>query len=252
MDIENIKALRDLMECLGFPSTLDKKIVYYACLRQKEFSIKEQKAFGNDVMSYQIFFKESAGSGKPVCTHYDAFLRMNVQVESLTTNRPDLQRLDERMKGVNWEALSQFTMAPKFNLSDPATWQEQAEVEEIMLALESLASSSDGKMIADGLKYKHWIGLSLESMIPNLYLLKSKFEFSQRFYIIGNEGITADEAFRFLNNRWMQRKMQMEKKSDSEMEKKEELIKKPLKNKKAKNEGTKAIRTVVLSRETGK
>ncbi len=55
--------------------------------------------------------------------------------------------------------------------------------------------------------YKFWRDSPLQSLIPVLSFLKSKHELSQRFYVIDGNGITASEAYRFLNNRWMERKM---------------------------------------------
>ena len=215
MDVQSIQALAALMKTLGFSSTIDKQLIWYASFRQKEFSIKEHKTFGHDLMSYQIFFKKNEANENLVCTHYDASLRKDIQIQSATVNKIDLQKLDERMKGVNWQDVSQFKMPSELDLSDKKTWQQQASIEELILDLEVLASTDEGQIIADSLKYKYWVDIPLENMIPNLYLLRSKLEFAQRFYIISEDGITADEAFRFLNNRWRQRQVQSEKKKES-------------------------------------
>ena len=41
--------------------------------------------------------------------------------------------------------------------------------------------------------------------------VRSKFEISQRVYFIEGEVISVDEAYRFLLNRWMEKKMQAQK-----------------------------------------
>jgi len=42
--------------------------------------------------------------------------------------------------------------------------------------------------------------------------LRSRLEVSQRFYIVDGEGITVEEALRFLQNRWMEKRMQAKRK----------------------------------------
>jgi len=214
MDMPNIKALVKLLETLGFSSLLDKKLVYHACFRQKYFSIKEQKAFGEDLMSYEIFFKENEADRKLFCSHYDAALRKAIRIEPAVLNEIDLRQLDDRMKRVNWEQIAQFGTSSEFNLADKETWKEQAWIEQISGDLETLSSTEEGRNVAGCLQYKHWADLPLESMITNLFFIKTKLEYSQRFYIINEEGITAGEAYRFLNNRWIQRQMQEKKKTD--------------------------------------
>ncbi len=239
MDIQNIKGIVNLMGALGFSPSMDKKIVYHACFRQKDFSLKEKKAFGDDVMSYQIFFKENAANGKLVCTHYDAALRKNIKIQPVLLNGIDLHQMDERMNNINWEDISQFNGFTQFNLSDKETWKQQAIIEEIILDLEAIASTSEGELFANTLKYKYWADLPLENMIPSLYLLKSKLEFNQRFYIINDEGITANEAFRFLNNRWIQRQAQEKKKIDLPVEAEHQKSKQSANERKGKKRVTK-------------
>ena len=240
MELQNIKVLTTLIEALGFSASMGKKIVYYCCLHQKEFSINERKSFGDDVMNYQIFFKENNATGKLVCTHYDAFLRKNISMKSLRVDNVDLHKLDERMKSVNWDELSQFRELTPFDLSDKESWKHFGSLEEIILDLEKLASTDEGRIVGDNLKYKYWIDSPLENLIPNLYLLKSKIEYTQRFYIIGENGITADEAFRFLNNKWMQRQVQSKKQDDVNVEVEYATSQKPLKRIKSRKRETKA------------
>ncbi len=240
MDLQNIETLSALLKALEFSAEMDEKLFWNACFRQKEFCIKEQKVFGHDMMSYQVLFKENIANGKLICAHFDASLRKEIQLEPTTVEGINMQKLDDEMKAINWKDASEFRSTSEYNLSDRESWKQQAAIEKVMLHLETLGATTEGANIADTLKYKHWIDLSLENMIPNLYHQRSKFEFNQRFYIIGEEGITAIEAFRFLNNRWMQRRAQEKKKIDppSENEQKDLLAKgKAQKNKKKGEKG---------------
>lgn len=217
MDIQNIQALSALLRALEFSSEMDEKLLWHACFRQKEFYVKEQKAFGNDLMSYQVLFNENKANGKLICMHFDASLRKEIQLEPATVNGVNIQKLDDEMKAIDWKDASEFRSASEFNLSDRESWKSQAAIEKVLIHLEELAATAEGAIITDTLKYKYWIDLPLETMIPNLYHQRSKFEFNQRFYIIGEEGITAIEAFRFLNNRWMQRQALLQRRTDETM-----------------------------------
>lgn len=49
--------------------------------------------------------------------------------------------------------------------------------------------------------YKYWAGTSLESLVPDVVALKTKYELMQRFYVSEkHQPITGDEAMRFLQN----------------------------------------------------
>lgn len=115
------------------------------------------------------------------------------------------------MQSVNWKRLSQFDSAPAVNFDNKKAWEEQAIAEIIISELDVLSGTVAGRKTADILKYKYWVDLPLENYIPNLILLKNRLELSQRFYVTGSDGITTDEAFRFLVNRWIQRQMQAKK-----------------------------------------
>lgn len=77
----------------------------------------------------------------------------------------------------------------------------------------NLTSDDEGINIADCLKFKFWCDTPVQEMINNINVLKSKFEISQRFYLFNNGScISAEEAYRFLNNRWMEKNLQARKK----------------------------------------
>ncbi len=239
MDIQNIQALSALLKALEFSSGINEKLIWHACLRQKEFCIKEHKAYGHDCMTYQVFFKENTANGKLVCAYYDAALRKQIQHDTTIVNGINIQKLDYEMKAMNWKNAAQYQSDSEFDLSDMESWKQQADIEKVILSLEVLGATGEGRTIADTLKYKYWIGLSLENMIPNLYYQRSKFEFNQQFYIIGEEGITAIEAYRFLNNRWMQRQAQEKKKTDTPPENKQKTLPAKAKERKSTMQGAK-------------
>ena len=82
---------------------------------------------------------------------------------------------------------------------------QEAAIEEITRDLELLSATVEGDAVANTMKYKFWTEPLLQNTKIELTFLKSKYELSQRFYIVNEDGITATEAYRFLNNRWLER-----------------------------------------------
>lgn len=213
MDIQNMQALLDIFAGLGFSSATEHQLLYHACLRQKAFSIKEQKVFGTNIVSYSIFLKIKDSENKLVCPYYDASLRKEIRVDPVTVNGIDSDELEKRMRALDWKQLSGAGSIAKVKLTDKKTWEEHMIAENIIGDLEKLAETGEGSRVADVLKYKYWVDLPLEQFVPNLQLLKGRLEMSQRFYVLEGEGITTDEAFRFLNNRFIQRQSQVNNKN---------------------------------------
>ena len=56
-------------------------------------------------------------------------------------------------------------------------------------------------------------------MFGNISPLKNKSEVSQRFYFFESQtGISVDEAYRFLQNRWLEKQMQAKRKETNSTE----------------------------------
>ena len=65
-----------------------------------------------------------------------------------------------------------------------------------------------------GLKLKYWSGISYQELFGNISPLKNKSEVSQRFYFFeAQTGISVDEAYRFLQNRLLEKLMQAKRKN---------------------------------------
>ena len=72
-----------------------------------------------------------------------------------------------------------------------------------------------------GLKLKYWAGASYQELMGSISPIKSKSEVTQRFYFFqGLTGITVEEAYRFLQNRWLEKHLLPKRKpaDDSQIE----------------------------------
>ena len=117
--------------------------------------------------------------------------------------------LDRRMADIDW---SEAKEPGSVNLSDESSWGREKAIEAVVLDLFSMSETEAGKYVADYLRLKYWYGVPLLSAMYNLHALRAKYEISQRFYFFDNQGISIEEAYRFLLNRWMEKRLQAKRK----------------------------------------
>jgi hypothetical protein len=123
-------------------------------------------------------------------------------------NEINVKELNRRMEEINWTNAFTFQASKKWQAEDKTSWSEEEKVESIVTDLQALESVEEGKELADRLKMKFWCDSPIQEMICNLSSLRSKFEISQRFYFFeGQNGISVEEAYRFLHNRWMEKQL---------------------------------------------
>lgn len=136
--------------------------------------------------------------------YYDATLLKELQMPPLTINQVGLQELEASMQGIDWQ-LSE--MPASFRMADESTWEREKCIERVVHELARLSGSAEGKKFADALKVRFWSGSLLEQLNGSLAAVRSKLSVSQRFYFMTGEVISVSEAWRFLQNRWMERKL---------------------------------------------
>jgi hypothetical protein len=84
----------------------------------------------------------------------------------------------------------------------------EEEVESVIEKLQVLEGSDTGKNVATNLKLEFWSGLPYQDLFGNITPGKNKYEISQRFYCSsGQPRITVDEAYRFLQNRLLEKQI---------------------------------------------
>ena len=123
---------------------------------------------------------------------------------------------------IDWKSAFDFVTKRQLNLDDKTSWEKEQKVESVIEGLSELEKSEDGKAVAIGLKLKYWAGISYQELFRNISPLKNKSEVNQRFYFFeGQTGISVDEAYRFLQNRWLEKQMQAKRKQTANAEIKE-------------------------------
>ncbi len=179
----NLAPVVKLLQAMGFENGLERALRAKACFLPLHFEVFHKLDRAGDTCSFHLYFKEDAGMYK--CLYYDACYRKEIAFDD-----PVVASLDSRMKTIDWAA-------------------DFDDIEAIMHDLKMVDPQT-----ANLLLFKYWAGSPLESNLVSIAALRSQYEISQRFYVIeGSVPISVDEAFRFLQSRWMEK--QARKKSEA-------------------------------------
>ena len=216
MNIENISALMGQLQSLGFENagySLLKRISF----KPENFILSQKIEKAKDKLSFQLFFEKDIKQDIYVLLYYDAILQKETPLIDAAINGINTTNLEKSMIEIDWKNAFDFVTKKQLNLEDKTTWEKELKVESVIEDLSELEKSEDGKVVAVGLKLKYWSGISYQELFGNISPLKNKSEVSQRFYFFeGQTGITVDEAYRFLQNRLLEKQMQAKRKqSDS-------------------------------------
>lgn len=205
MDKENFISLAGQLSQAGFDG-LEYRLLQHICCRPVSFVLTDRRSFGSDVLWYQILVERR--SNQYVCAHYDASLFREQVLPAVVINEVSLVELEIEMKQIEWQ--SQPTNNA-FRLDDESTWSREKSIDEVIVKLTRLCATEDGKLYADILKLRFWSGTMMEKMAGSLSPVRSKVEVTQRFFFMNGEVISINEAYRFLQNSWMQKYVNLKK-----------------------------------------
>ena len=151
--------------------------------------------------------------------YYDAILQKEMPLIDAAINGINTTSLEKSMTEIDWKSAFDFVTKKQLNLDDKTNWEKEQKVELVIEGLSELEKSEDGKAVSVGLKLKYWAGIPYQEVFGNISPLKNKSEVSQRFYVFeGLPSISVDEAYRFLQNRWLEKQMQAKRKKTSNSE----------------------------------
>ena len=210
MNIQNIASLTQKLTTLGFDESIGYRLLQHICFKPADFILTERIVKGKDALTFSIFFERK--SDEYNFSYYDAAFLKEMEMPDLVINSINIRELDERMVEIAWVADNKAMGA--FRLESELTWEREKRIEKIVTDLSRLSVTDEGKNFADCLKLKHWSGIPLQATMGNQNVLKSRFEVSQRFYFFDAQGISIEEAHRFLLNRWLEKKLLAKKKKD--------------------------------------
>jgi hypothetical protein len=117
------------------------------------------------------------------------------------------------MMQIDWKAAFDFSKQKVFNSEDKSSYENELKIFGVVSDLNKLEATEDGKVISIALKQKFWAEITYQDIMGSITNGRSKSEISQRFYFSESQPvISADEAYRFLLNRWLEKQMQAKKK----------------------------------------
>lgn len=206
MNVENIAALSAMLIRTGFEENIGYRLLQKICFNPAAFMLTERVHKNADLLTCQLQFERSGT--EYTCGYYDVSLVKGIVMPERTIGNVHLTELNLLMGEIDWR----ISVDDKgFRLGDEATWKREKAIADVVNQLSRLSATEEGKYFADALKLKYWVEVGLDDLVGNLNAIRSKFEISQRVYFIEGEGISVDEAYRFLLNRWMEKKMQARK-----------------------------------------
>ena len=211
MNVQNIISLTARLKQIGFHGSIGKRLLQHACFRPSEFSLSERMIKDENLLICSLFFERKGE--EYVCGHYDVSLLVKMDFPDRIMHAVNVKNLDFRMSQIDWQVNEQGNK--EFSLEDQSTWQREKDIETIVAELSKLALSEEGKHFTECLKVKYWSGCTVSSLTGNLNGLRSKFEVTQRFYLIEGQEISIEEAYRFLLNRWMEKQQSLKRKLDA-------------------------------------
>ncbi len=210
MDTQNISALSAMLIRAGFEESISYRLMQRICFHPANFTLVERLPKNKDMLTCVLHFERKGAAYN--CGYYDVSLIKGIVMPESMVSDINLQEIDLAMGDIDWRFRNGEVA---FQLDDPLTWEREKKISQIVNQLTKLSATEEGKYFADGLKLKHWSDAGLEELIGNLNAIKAKFEISQRVYFIEGESLSVDEAYRFLLNSWMQKKMQAKKREQN-------------------------------------
>ena len=218
--MENISALAEQLQALGFGNT-GYSLLKRICFKPEKFILSQKLEKNNEQISFQLFFERNGKQDNYALMFYDAILQKEISFDDTTLNSVDISGLEKQMSAIDWKKAFDFAETKRWTPNDKISWENEQRIETIITSLAEIEITEEGKSVAAALKLKYWTGSTYFEIFDNISQTKSKGEISQRFYCSeGQPGISVDEAYRFLQNRKLEKQMQAKRKqTDNQVDK---------------------------------
>ena len=217
MNIQNISALVKQLQLLGLEDVsypLLKRIAF----KPDSFFLSKKIERGNDLVSLQIFFQKKRNEDVYELAYYDAALQAENEFREAVVNGVETVSLEKQMDNTDWRKAFDLDEQKDWNANDKSSWEKEQKIAQIISDLLALESTEEGKIVAGALKLKYWNGAPYHQLFDNMYVPKAKAEISQRFYFSeGQGGISIEEAYRFLQNRRIEKNLFAKRKQPEDL-----------------------------------
>lgn len=207
MNTQNIKVLAEQLKAIGFDS-MAYSLVKRICLLPDSFIIIEEYVVETDKVGCSFYFERASADTAFRLVYYDAVLKKEQALPGIEIENTNIRELNERMSLIDWKNVFDFTTKKLFVIDDKNSFDNEEKIEQVIISLNKLEANEAGKQFAVLLKQTHWGGFSYQPEMGNITNGRTKTEISQRFYCSeGQPVISVQEAYRFLQNRWVEKQI---------------------------------------------
>lgn len=214
MNIDNVAALAAQLQQLGF-GDMGNILLKRICFKPDSFSISKLLEKGEDKLQLELFFEKQKGEYFLKC--YDIAIQQKASSQLQEIDGIHIASVENKMAVIDWKLA--------FDLNEQKSWNAKGDffteeaIESIVTTLAKLEASEEGKTVTASLKSKYWNGTNYYELYGIITAPKMKTEISQRFFLFeGQPGISLDEAYRFLQNRRMEKQMKRKHSDNSNTE----------------------------------
>lgn len=212
MNIQNITALANQLQALGFQDT-GSLLLKRICFRPDNFYLNQRVSKEKEMMQFNLYFERLQKSDSYILQYYDVTLQKENGSSALSIDGINSAELEKQMAAIDWRKAFNPDEKKPWSPDEKSTWETELKISGIIENLSILEKLEQGKVVASSLKQKFWANTLHQEIVGPITLIKNKADVSQRFYIAEDGGgITTDEAYRFLQNKWMEKQLQLKRK----------------------------------------
>ena len=131
MNIENISALMEQLQSLGFENagySLLKRISF----KPENFILSQKIEIAKDKLSFQLFFEKDIKQDIYVLPYYDAILQKETPLIDAAINGINTSNLEKSMIEIDWKNAFDFVTKKQLNLEDKTSWEKEQKVESVI------------------------------------------------------------------------------------------------------------------------
>jgi hypothetical protein len=212
MNIQNIIELQVQLQSLGFDN-LGSFLLKRICFKPENFYLNQKISKDKEQLEFRLYFEKQKKNDTYMLHYYDVTMSYeNIFEESIIAGI-STSDLEKQMTAIDWKLAFDLEERKKLDPNDKTTWEMEAKIESVIESLAALEQDEKGKVVVSVLKMKFWNQLPYHEIFGSISSVRNKSDVSQRFYFSENSvGISVDEAYRFLQNKWLEKQMQLKKK----------------------------------------
>lgn len=212
MNIQNVVLLANQLQALGFQDT-GSLLLKRICFKPDNFYLLQRVNKDKEIMLFSLYFERQQKADHYRLQFYDVTLQKENGISALFVDGINPMDFEKQMAAIDWKRAFSLNEKKQWNADDKTTWETELKISGIIENLSVLEKSEQGKIAASYLKQKFWTDTLHQEIVGSITAVKNKADVSQRFYIAEDGGgITTDEAYRFLQNKWMEKQLQLKRK----------------------------------------